>query len=96
MPNKEVMLTLQDIADILQCSKKTVDRMVAAGDLPPPASLGTGRRLRRWHPLAVWQRLNEGANVEGGGVTHDRHLLLHIPGLLQTPQSMQTRQGEES
>jgi len=43
---QEVLLTLSDVAEILQCSEKTVKRRVATGDLP----VVRDGRLVRVHP----------------------------------------------
>lgn len=43
---QEVLLTLSDVAEILQCSEKTVKRRVASGDLP----VVRDGRMVRVHP----------------------------------------------
>jgi excisionase family DNA binding protein len=46
-PTAEALLELRDLARLLKVSTRTVTRLVARGELPPPLRLG---RLRRWRP----------------------------------------------
>ena len=49
----EPMLTPDDVARLLGCSKRTVRRMVAKGQVPEPVRIG---RLIRWprEVIAKW------------------------------------------
>ena len=40
------LLTVEEVARILCVSKRTIWRLVASGELPPPVKVG--KRLRRW------------------------------------------------
>ena len=48
MPAIEQMLTRDDIADILQCNPRTIDRLRSSGKLPKP-DFRSGRLLRWRH-----------------------------------------------
>lgn len=39
------MLTLDDVARILAVSRRTVERLVAGGDLPKPVKIGASSRM---------------------------------------------------
>lgn len=39
------LLTLDQVADLLQVSRRTVDRLISAGDLPCPLKVGRSSRL---------------------------------------------------
>ena len=54
----ESLLCIQSIANYLGVSKRTIETMVAAGELPPPLWI---RGQRRWHPdtIAAFLRSRE-------------------------------------
>jgi hypothetical protein len=60
----EPLLTLDGLARVLNASRSTVERMRAAGQLPPPdLYIGTGRRKSpRWRPETI-RRLTEGGGA---------------------------------
>lgn len=52
------LLTLADLAKHLQCNARTVRRMVADGECPPPFKLGGATRWR-WGTIREWIRAVE-------------------------------------
>ncbi len=58
-------LTVEEVAaDILNTSTRTVWRLVDAGHLPKPVSVGP--RLKRWHRPTLEQWIIDGASRCGG------------------------------
>jgi predicted DNA-binding transcriptional regulator AlpA len=59
-PPIEPLLGIDDLAAVLNCSRRLVERMRSAGRLPRP-DLVIGGRTPRWRPQAIrtW--------IEGGG-----------------------------
>jgi excisionase family DNA binding protein len=55
------MLTIQDLADLLRCSPRTVYRLADIGRIPPPCRLGT---LVRWSRGAVQAWFDAGCPTE--------------------------------
>jgi hypothetical protein len=55
----EPMLTLDGLARVLSCDRRTIERMRAAGKLPR-ADLIIGRRSPRWRPETVRGWLERG------------------------------------
>jgi DNA-binding transcriptional MerR regulator len=51
-------VTREDGARILSVSLATLDHLIETGVLPPPRSLGGGRRVY-WHPDVFYGRLDE-------------------------------------
>ena len=59
----ERLLTLNDLAVALSCSRRALERLRSAGKLPPPdARIG---RLVRWKPMTIRRWIDAGA--KGGG-----------------------------
>ena len=56
-PKPEALLTVQDVADRLRCSPRTVHRLVDARRVPPPLRIGS---LVRWRQGAFEQWLRDG------------------------------------
>jgi excisionase family DNA binding protein len=50
----DVLLTKAQLAELLNVSRRTVDRMVAAGTGPPPVILPSGRRRWRKGDVRHW------------------------------------------
>lgn len=56
-PGLATLLTICQVAAILNCSPRTVYRLVDAGRVPPPHRLGS---LLRWNPAAIEAWIAEG------------------------------------
>jgi excisionase family DNA binding protein len=48
------LLTLKEVARYLQVSPRTVERMVVAGEFPPPMSISPGRSRWRQSNVDAW------------------------------------------
>ena len=57
LPRLATLLTVRQVAEILNCSVRTVWRLSDAGRIPPPVRLGG---LVRWQPRAIDKWLAEG------------------------------------
>lgn len=55
--NTTIMLTVQDVATLLNCSSRTVYRLADSGRMPRPVKLGA---LVRWSKAAVEQWIAAG------------------------------------
>ncbi|WP_209427419.1 helix-turn-helix domain-containing protein [Pararhodobacter sp. SW119] len=51
----EKLYTVEDLCDLLTCSKSTIWRWVAEGSFPKPIKIGG---ITRWEPNAVRERLS--------------------------------------
>lgn len=63
----ERLITEAEMADLLGISGRTLRRMVATGQVRPPATVTYGRRLRRYRPSVVIAQLGRaewGTNTE--------------------------------
>lgn len=58
----EPMLTLDGLARVLSCDRRTIERMRAAGKLPR-ADLIIGRRSPRWRPQTIRDWLERGGTA---------------------------------
>ncbi|MCY2928205.1 MAG: helix-turn-helix domain-containing protein [Planctomycetota bacterium] len=56
-PGPAALLTISQVAVILNCSPRTVYRLVDAGRVPPPHRLGS---LLRWNPVVIQTWIAEG------------------------------------
>ena len=57
LPRLATLLTVRQVAEILNCSVRTVWRLSDAGRIPPPVRLGG---LVRWQQAAIDKWLAEG------------------------------------
>jgi hypothetical protein len=48
----EPLLSISDLARILQCSRRAVERLRATGELPPPTMM-LGKKCPRWKPRVI-------------------------------------------
>jgi hypothetical protein len=55
----EPMLSINDLARILRCSRRSVERMRSSGQLPPP-TLFVGTKCPRWHPQVMREWIGAG------------------------------------
>jgi len=58
-----LLLTIQEVARICQCSTRHIFRLVQAGQFPSPISLGS--RLKRWPRVQVDRWLAEQSEANG-------------------------------
>jgi excisionase family DNA binding protein len=58
----EPLLSIDDLAGILNCSRPTIERMRAAGRLPR-ADLHVGRRSPRWKPETIRRWIETGGRA---------------------------------
>jgi predicted DNA-binding transcriptional regulator AlpA len=56
---------MADLARVLNCSRRVVERMRAAGRLPKP-DLFVGNRSPRWRPETIRRWIDEQAQGRGG------------------------------
>ncbi len=56
MPVLPILLDAERTAEVLCVGRRTLDRMLAAGELPRPVSLQSRKRYWRWEDLARWAR----------------------------------------
>jgi excisionase family DNA binding protein len=52
------MLTLDDIADLMAVSRRTVHRLIGNGQFPA-ADMRLSKRLQRWRPATVEKALSK-------------------------------------
>ena len=57
-----VLLTIQQVADLLNCSTRHVYRLVSAGKMPAPCKLGA---LLRWYRHTIEQWICDGCASVG-------------------------------
>ena len=62
-PERQAMLTVHDVARMLNCSVRTVYRLNDAGKMPKPVRLGA---LVRWPRQAIEHWINDGCPVGEG------------------------------
>ena len=48
------LLTLQDVALLLSCSPRHVERLISSGRFPKPIRVGNARRWRRVEDVEAW------------------------------------------
>ncbi len=62
--SKTAMLTVQDVADLLKCSRRTVSRLADSGQMPRPVKIGS---LARWNREVVERWIAQGCPAQKGG-----------------------------
>ena len=63
LPAETMLLDVREVASALGCSPKTVTRLAAAGQIPPPFKVG---RLTRWSRAALEEWIADQATKQSG------------------------------
>jgi excisionase family DNA binding protein len=65
-PTRSCLLTVKQAAEMLAISRRTLERLMAGGEFPPPMKIGRSSRVPAQDVDAFLERLNQRRLSQGG------------------------------